>query len=168
MLVYHELAEVWKAKASLVAQMVKTYILKKSQGRWVILWVCYLCSSHIAKFFNPLMTGIVWFFSPRVWVALTVKLLNSSSSSALPASCGYEATLSSRCWKNRSFPLQASALYPVSSHFLSPVPLETLCARDLGCSWPQTLLGGTTYYWPVSYFSQARLLSFSRALSLTW
>ena len=108
MLVYHELAEVWKAEASLVTQMVKTYILEKSQGRWVILRDCYLCSSHISKFFNPLITGIA--FSPSVWVALTAKLLNSNSSSALPASCGYEATLSSRCWKNRSFPLQASAL----------------------------------------------------------
>lgn len=58
--------------------------------------------------------------------------------------------------------------HPVSSHFLSPVPLEALCARDLGCSWPWTLLRGTTYYQPVSYFSQARLLSFSRALSLNW
>lgn len=58
--------------------------------------------------------------------------------------------------------------HPVSSHFLSPVPLEILCARDLGCSWPWMLLGGTTYYRPVSYFSQARLLSYSRALSLNW
>ena len=58
--------------------------------------------------------------------------------------------------------------HPVNSHFLSPVPLEILHARDLGCSWPWTLLGGTIYYRPVTYFSQARLLSYSRALSLNW
>lgn len=110
MLVYHELAEVWKAKASLEAQMVKTYILKKSQRRWVILRVCSLCSSHISKFFNPLITGVGFFFFPRVWVALTAQLLNSNCSSALPARCDYEGALSSRCWKNRSFPPQTSAL----------------------------------------------------------
>lgn len=100
-------------------------------------------------------------------MALTAQLLNSNSSSALPARCDYAGALSSRCCKNRSFPPQASALSSRQLS-LSPVPLEILHARDLGCSWPWMLLGGTTYYWPGSYFSQARLLSYSRALSLNW
>ena len=58
--------------------------------------------------------------------------------------------------------------HPVSAHFLSPVPLEILHARDLGCSWPWRLLGGTICYQPVTCFSQARLLCYSRALSLNW
>lgn len=65
-----------------------------------------------------------------------------------------------------SSPGQCPVILSALTSFTSA--LETLCARDLGCSWPWMLLRGTTYYQPVSYFSQARAPVFSRALSLNW